>query len=139
MSKTVLTTVALMFGAAIAPAYCTPAVSYWEKDPSAWKVAIYLMYLWAPVLVGGTLLKGFSLEGGVRRSALKTSATSSDRPEVNRTPGIWDPLVGVMLPYLAGKKWALRAHMDGGGVGVGTDVSLGAAFRADWSFAKHFG
>lgn len=221
-----LMTVALVLGVAT-PGRCTPAESDaatapdqgqakpksdWEKDPSAWKVAIYPVYLWAPVMganvnlenfpnvpagtpgsgdvnssfngagfagfeiqksgwsgngeflyaslsgdndnpkvhlgmdikygqlmAGHTIGKGFSLEGGVRRLAFKTSVALGDRPEVSRNPGLWDPLVGMTWRYQAGKKWALRAHVDGGGFGVGSDVSIGAAFRADWRFAKHFG
>jgi hypothetical protein len=90
-------------------------------------------------MAGHTLGKGFSLEGGVRRIAFNTSATVGERAEVNREPGVWDPLVGMTWRYQASKRWALRAHMDGGGFGVGTDVSIGAAFRADVRFAKHFG
>jgi len=219
-------TVALMFGAAAMPGRCTSAdsgttsapeqgqtktPSDWEKDPSAWKVTIYPVYLWAPVMggnvklenfpspppgptsgdasssfsgagfagfeiqksgwsgsgeffyasidgnndnpkvklglnikygqgmAGHTIGKGFSLEGGVRRIAFDTSVSINGSAEVNRTPGVWDPLVGMTWRYQAGKKWALRGHVDGGGFGVGTDVSVGAAFRADWRFAKHFG
>ena len=222
----ILMTVALALG--VAPGNCTPAgsdqptpdqgqtkiSSDWEKDPSAWKVTIYPVYLWAPVMganvnlenfpvvpgrppgpnsgnatstfngagfagfeiqksgwsgsgeffyasingdnanpkihlgtdikygqamAGHKLGKGFSLEGGVRRMAFKLSASVGDYPEVSRTPGVWDPLVGITWRYQAGKKWSLRAHLDGGGFGVGTDVSMGAAVRADWRFAKHFG
>lgn len=224
MNKNFLISVAFVLGAAAAPGLCSPAdtppdqgqakaKSDWEKDPSDWKVAIYPVYLWAPVMganvklenfptlpniptsgsgtanstfngagfagfeiqksgwsgsgeffyaslsgdntnpkvnlgmdimygqamVGHTLGKGFSLEGGVRRMSFDTSATLGDRPEVNRKPGVWDPLVGMTWRYQASKKWALRGHVDGGGFGVGTDVSVGGAFRADWRFAKHFG
>jgi hypothetical protein len=33
----------------------------------------------------------------------------------------------------------LKAHVDGGGFGVGSDVDIGASIRADWRFVKHFG
>jgi hypothetical protein len=35
-----------------------------------------------------------------------------------------------VLPHLS---------LEGGGFGVGTDVSVAASARADWMFAKHFG
>ncbi len=189
--------------------------SNWEKDPRSWKVAIYPVFAWAPVmgasinlpdlpslpdrpstgpgsgtasgsfngagfagveiqksgwstngeflyaslsgdntnpkvhlgvdvfygqLMGGhTLWKDLSLEGGVRRMALKISASVGDRPEVDRKPGIWDPLIGMTWRHQAGKKWMFRAHLDGGGFGVGSDLTLAASARADWRFAKHFG
>ena len=187
--------------------------SAWETDRSAWKVAIYPVYLWLPVfgahidmpalptlpsnpgvgsgtassafngagfaafeiqksgwsgdgafllasisgdntnpnvnvglhikygqLMGGhEILKGLSLEGGVRRMAFNINATVGAYPEVRRQVGVWDPLLGLTWRRQLGRKWMLRAHMDGGGFGVGSDVTLAGSIRADWRFAKHFG
>jgi hypothetical protein len=184
--------------------------STWEQDPSAWKVAIYPVYLWLPIfgahidvpplpsnpgassgtasgsfngagfaafeilksgwsmdgaflmasitgdntnpnvnvgmhikygqgMGGHEILKGLSLEGGVRRIAFKINATVGSYPEVRREPGVWDPLVGLTWRHQLGQKWMFRAHVDGGGFGVGSDVTLAGSVRADWRFAKHFG
>jgi hypothetical protein len=215
----------LVLVAAATPAFCATGVSglsegqaatdsadsTWEKDRSAWKVAIYPIYLWLPIfgahvdvpalpsipvgpnsgtasstfngsgfaafeiqksgwsgdgsfliatlsgdntnptvnlgmhikygqLMGGReILKGLSLEGGVRRMVFEINATVGAHPEVRREPGVWDPLVGLTWRHQLGKKWMLRAHMDGGGFGVGSDLSMAGSFRADWRFAKHFG
>ena len=82
---------------------------------------------------------GFSLEGGFRGLALNISAVVDDRPGVSAKPGIWDPLIGVSWRHQLGRKWMLKAHLDGGGFGVGSDVDVGASLRADWRFARHFG
>ena len=184
--------------------------STWEKDPSAWKVAIYPVYLWLPIFgahidvpavpsnpgvssgdasssfngagfaafeiqksrwvidgafllasisadntnptvnvgmhikygefTGGReILKDLSLEGGVRRMAFNINATVGANPEVRRQVGVWDPIVGLTWRRQLGKKWMLRGHVDGGGFGVGSDVTLAGSLRADWRFAKHFG
>lgn len=184
--------------------------STWESDPSAWKVAIYPVYLWLPIfgahidvpalpsnpgvssgdasstfngagfaafeiqksgwsvdgafllasisadninptvnvgmhikygqLMGGhEILKGLTLEGGVRRMAFNIDATIGANPEVSRQVGVWDPIVGLTWRHQLGRKWMLRGHMDGGGFGVGSDLTLAGSFRADWRFAKHFG
>jgi len=187
--------------------------STWEKDRSAWKVAIYPVYLWLPIFgahidipalpsnpnnpgtssgtasgafngagfagfeiqksgwsadgsfllasisgdntnptvnvgmhikygqlaVGHEILKGLSLEGGVRRMAFKINATVGDNPEVSRQVGVWDPIVGLTWRRQLGRKWMLRGHLDGGGFGVGSELTMAGSFRADWRFAKHFG
>jgi hypothetical protein len=71
--------------------------------------------------------------------ALTINTSVGDRPEVSRKPGIWDPIVGMTWRHEFGRSWRLHAHLDGGGFGVGTDVSMAAMVRADWRFAKHFG
>jgi hypothetical protein len=81
----------------------------------------------------------WSLEGGVRRMWLKISVQAANSPEVSRNPGVLDPLAGITYRAQLGEKWRFRAHFDGGGFGVGSDVSVGAAIRADWMFARHFG
>jgi len=103
------------------------------------KVHVGMKIYYGQFMAGREVLKGLSLEGGARRMALKISASVGDNPEVTRKPGIWDPLVGMTWRHQMGKKWMLQAHMDGGGFGVGSDVSIGASARADWRFARHFG
>jgi hypothetical protein len=55
------------------------------------------------------------------------------------SPGYWDPLIGLTYRRLLGKKWRVLVHGDGGGFGVGSDVDVSAAGRAEWQFARHFG
>ncbi len=71
--------------------------------------------------------------------ALNIKATVADHPEVGRKPGLWDPLIGMTWRHELGRSWRLHAHLDGGGFGVGSDVTLGGLLRADWRFTKHFG
>ena len=89
--------------------------------------------------LGYKIIKDLSLEGGVRRMALKLTTSVGTRPEVVRNPGLWDPLIGMTWKHTMGRKWMLTAHFDGGGFGVGSDVTLGGSVRADWRFTKHFG
>ena len=91
-------------------------------------------------LMGGREIRpGLSLEGGVRRMSLEVSAKLLDYPEVSRSPTFWDPLIGLTYRKHLGKKWRLDLHADGGGFGVGSDVTYGANAKLDWRFAKHFG
>ena len=71
--------------------------------------------------------------------ALKISAQIEGSPGANRKPGIWDPLVGMTYERHLGRKWRIDAHMDGGGFGVGSDVTVAGSFLAEWQFARHFG
>jgi hypothetical protein len=58
---------------------------------------------------------------------------------VERKPGVWDPLVGLTWRKEAGPKWTLEADVDGGGFGVGSDVDVGGALRADWRLTRRVG
>ena len=57
----------------------------------------------------------------------------------SRSPRYWDPLVGLTYRRQLGRKWRIIIHGDGGGFGVGSDVDVTAAARAEWQFARHFG
>ncbi len=103
------------------------------------KLHLGLDVMFGQVMGGYKILNSLYLEGGVRRMALKISASANDSPEVSRKPGLWDPLIGTTWKHTLGRKWQLAAHLDGGGFGVGSDVTLAASARADWRFAKHFG
>ena len=110
-----------------------------SADSSNPKVDIGLSVVYGQLKGGYEFLPHLSLEGGVRRMALHISATVDPYPELSRRPDIWDPLVGLGYRRQLGRKWSFAAHMDGGGFGVGSDVTIGASARADWRFAKHFG
>lgn len=90
------------------------------------------------VLGGRELLPGFYLEGGARRLALDIHATV-ETDSTSRSPGFWDPLIGVTYHRQLGRKWRILLHGDGGGFGVGSDVDVSATGRAEWQFARHFG
>jgi hypothetical protein len=64
-----------------------------------------------------------TLEGGFRRTALKLTADIASYPEVTRKPGVWDPLVGITYRKAFARKWRFEGYLDGGGFGVGADVS----------------
>ncbi len=111
-------------------------VSADQTDP---KVHIGLNVVFGQMMGGREVLPNLFVEGGVRRMALKISAQVTTYPEVNTKPGVWDPLVGVTYRRDLGKKWRLYAHIDGGGFGVGSDVTMAGTGVAEWRFAKHFG
>lgn len=97
-----------------------------------------LDFVFGHVLVGRELLPGFYVEGGARRLALDINATV-DTESASRSPGFWDPLIGVTYRRQLGRKWRILLHGDGGGFGAGSDVDITATGRAEWQFARHFG
>jgi len=88
--------------------------------------------------VGRKIAKDFYVTGGVRRMALKFDVVLGDRPNFERKPGVWDPVVGVAY-HKIGKKLELHALFEGGGFGVGTDSEYAGSARFDWKPVSHFG
>jgi hypothetical protein len=88
--------------------------------------------------VGYAVAKNVFVTGGVRRLALKYDVKLGDRPNFERKPGIWDPLIGIAYQRI-GKALEIHANFDGGGFGAGADVDLGATFRVDLKPTRHFG
>ncbi len=88
--------------------------------------------------VGYALARDLYVTGGVRRLALKYNVKLGDRPNFERKPGIWDPLVGVAYEHV-GRVLGFHANMDGGGFGVGADIDLGGTVRVDLKPLRHFG
>jgi hypothetical protein len=88
--------------------------------------------------VGRSVGRDFYITGGVRRLALDYDITIADLPTLSRKPGLWDPIVGVAW-HRVGPKVEWHASFEGGGFGVGADVDLSAAIRADWKPIRHFG
>jgi len=87
---------------------------------------------------GREILPNLYVEGGVRRLALDIHATVGSS-SASRSPRYWDPLIGLTYRRQLGRKWRILIHGDGGGFGVGSDVDVTAAARAEWQFARHFG
>jgi hypothetical protein len=75
---------------------------------------------------------------GVRRFALDYTIKINDQPDFNRTPGVWDPLLGVGW-HRVGPRVEYHAIFEAGGFGVGSDVDLGTSFRVDWKPLRVFG
>jgi hypothetical protein len=95
-------------------------------------------FVFGDVLGGYEVLPNLYAEGGVRRVALDVHATvGSD--SASRSPGFWDPVIGLTYRRQLGKKWRILIHGDGGGFGAGSDVDVTATGRAEWQFACHFG
>lgn len=88
--------------------------------------------------VGHSIVKNLFVTAGVRRLALKYDVRLGDRPNFQRKPGIWDPLVGIAYQQV-GRFVEIHANFDGGGFGAGADVDLGATLRIDLKPARHFG
>jgi len=82
---------------------------------------VSLDFVFGHVLVGRELLPGFYVEGGARRLALDINATV-ETESASRSPGFWDPLIGVTYRRQLGRKWRILLHGDGGGFGAGSDV-----------------
>jgi hypothetical protein len=90
-------------------------------------------------LVGYDVWKYLYVTGGFRYLGLRYGITLGDFPVFKRSPGVTDPLVGVMWNQPISKKWALMANLQGGGFGVGSEEDSSATGQANWQFAKHFG
>jgi hypothetical protein len=88
---------------------------------------------------GWRVFGDFLLTGGIRRMAVNLKATVEDFEPVERKPGVWDPLVGLTWRRDAGPKWTLEVDVDGGGFGVGSDVDVSGALKADWRLSNRFG
>ncbi len=95
--------------------------------------------IYGQLMAGREIVPDLFLEGGFRRIALSVSLELGDFPTIKGKPGVWDPLVGLTYRRQLTKKWKVLAHADGGGFGVGSDVDIAAAARAEWQFARHFG
>jgi hypothetical protein len=101
-------------------------------------VKLHLDFVFGDALGGREVLPNLYLEGGARRLGLDFTATVGQF-SASRSPGFWDPLVGLTYRRQLGRKWRILIHGDGGGFGVGSDVDVAATGRADWQFARHFG
>lgn len=106
-----------------------------RQSPS---VGVNLDVVLGGAMVGREILPNLYVEGGFRRLALDIHATVGSS-SANRSPGYWDPLIGLTYRRQLGKKWRILIHGDGGGFGVGSDVDVTATARAEWQFARHFG
>jgi hypothetical protein len=111
------------------------ALSGQRKTPF---VDVHLDFVFGHAMAGREVLPDLYVEGGVRRLALDIHATV-ESSSASRSPGFWDPLVGLTYRRQLGRKWRILIHGDGGGFGVGSDVDVTATGRAEWQFARHFG
>jgi len=99
---------------------------------------VNLDFVFGDGMVGYRVLPGLYAEGGVRRLALTLKATDA-AGSVSRSPGFWDPIIGLTYSRELGKKWRVVMHGDGGGFGAGSDVDVTATGRAEWQFVRHCG
>jgi hypothetical protein len=88
--------------------------------------------------VGRRVSPDLYLTAGVRRLALKYDVTLGDLPQFSRTPGIWNPLVGIGW-HRRGPTVEWHTSFEGGGFGVGAEVDLAGTVRMDWKPVRHFG
>jgi hypothetical protein len=101
-------------------------------------VDVKLDFVFGHALAGREVLPGLYVEGGARRLALDIHATVGSS-SASRSPGFWDPLLGLTYRRQLGRKWRILIHGDGGGFGVGSEDDVTATGRAEWQFARHFG
>jgi len=99
---------------------------------------VNLDFVFGDAMAGREVLPNLYLEGGFRRLALNVDATVVN-DSASRSPGYWDPLIGLTYRRQLSKKWRILIHGDGGGFGVGSDVDVTATGRAEWQFARHVG
>ena len=111
------------------------ALSAQRKSPL---VDVKLDFVFGHAMAGREILPNLYVEGGFRRLALDIHATVGST-SASRSPGFWDPLIGLTYRRQLGRKWRILIHGDGGGFGVGSDVDVTATARAEWQFARHFG
>jgi hypothetical protein len=111
------------------------ALSAQRKNPL---VDVNLDLVLGNAMAGREILPNLYVEGGVRRLAFDIHATVGSST-ASRSPGYWDPLIGLTYRRQLGRKWRILIHGDGGGFGVGSDVDVTATARAEWQFARHFG
>ena len=97
-----------------------------------------LGFIFGDAMVGREVAPALYLEGGFRRLALNIDATVGT-DSASRSPGYWDPLIGLTYRRQLGRKWRVLIHGDGGGFGVGSDIDVTASGRAEWQFARHYG
>ena len=89
---------------------------------------------------GVKVYKDLYLTGGVRRVLLKYDIQLEGRPQhFTRSPGIWDPLVGLGWHSPIGSRVTLHASGEGGGFGVGADTDVFGSVRADLELGAHLG
>ncbi len=122
--------------------FSTYASGLWaglSADRSSPHASLDLDILYGQIMGGYEIFHNFSMEGGVRRMALKITANVEGYPSASRKPGVWDPLVGFSYRVYPGRKWRINLHADGGGFGVGSDSDVGLSGTAEWRFARHFG
>ena len=108
-----------------------------DRETPLLKVELDAIY--GHVSGGVKLYKDLYATVGVRRLALTYDITLAERPSFRRKPGLWDPLVGLGWHAELGPRWELHLTGEGGGFGVGADVDLSAAARADWKIFHHVG
>jgi hypothetical protein len=89
--------------------------------------------------VGYAFYRDFYFTGGFRYLGLSYSITVGSFPPFHRSPGVTDPLLGLLWRRQVSRKWLLRVNVQGGGFGVGSNVDVSATGLADWQFVKHFG
>jgi hypothetical protein len=103
------------------------------------KIKIDTAAIFADATVGVKIYRDLAVTGGVRHMGLKIDAQLGDCAGVTWKPGIWDPMVGLMLRSSLGKKWGVDLRLEGGGFGAGSDVDISTTGRLDGRFARHFG
>jgi hypothetical protein len=101
-------------------------------------VRIDTNFIYGQFMLGREVLPHLFAEAGFRRTAIKIAVRVSTFPQVIWKPGVWDPLVGLTYRRALGHKWQFRLHGDGGGFGVGNDVSVSGTAAAEWHFVRHF-
>ena len=111
------------------------ALSGQRKTPFA---EVHLDFVFGNAMAGREILPNLYVEGGIRRLSLDLHA-KVETSSASRSPGFWDPLVGLTYRRQLGRKWRILIQGDGGGFGVGSDVDVTATARAEWQFARHFG
>jgi hypothetical protein len=95
--------------------------------------------IYGEVFGGPRVSPAFAIIGGVRRIALDVEVEFEGRPDIDRRPGLWDPLVGVDYRRPLTRRLDLQVTSLVGGFGVGSDIDFSARLKADWRFVPFAG
>jgi hypothetical protein len=107
-----------------------------RPDRPALSVDVDAIYFRAAA--GVRLFKDLYALGGVKRFALKYNIRLGDLPELERKPGIWDPIV-VLGWHSYGDTFEFHSMAEYGGFGVGSEAEFNGQVRVDWKPFSHFG
>ena len=90
-------------------------------------------------LFGGVrVLPSFYIDAGVRRLALKMTASILQFPAVTWKPGIWEPALGFTYRPQFGSTFRILAQGNVGGIGDSDHRTAEFTATAEWKPAAHF-
>jgi hypothetical protein len=106
-------------------------------DVEAPRLGLSVNTIYGQALGGFEVAPNLYAEGGVRRFALKMTASVLTFPEVTWKPGLWEPVVGMTFRPMLARKVRLMTHADIGGIGQDGHRTATATARIEWKPIGH--